>query len=259
MALYTFSGTRFFEMNETLKYQAQEIIKAGIYKILTNYTENALLINACFVSAKRYEKLETTYALSTTGNIPPALRLDQEIDFQFTNEELVKEYKSNLIQTISRNYVVMSVSVVDAILEDLYELFLSAFEKDISDQDLSKKVRSAWANDNLINYFVSKGKSGLKRPDDMNTPFEESFMRYKELRIIRHSLVHSNGIVSEKSIETLKEFKERTPPERKVSSIIDSSLIKEGNEIILTISEILLIRQCLHRFLVYMQRSVNSA
>lgn len=246
-------------MNDELKIQAEEILKAGIYKILTNYTESALLINACFVSANRYETLKATDGLSTTQNIPPALRLDQEIDFQYTNEELVTEYKSNVVQVILRSYVVMSVSVVDAILEDLYEMFLNAFEEDLSDHNLSKKIRSAWANDNLLNYFVSEEKAGLKTPDDMNTPFEESFMRYKELRIIRHSLVHSDGVVSEKNMETLKEFRMITPPERKALSIIESPLIDEGSHISLTINEILAIRQYLHRFLVYMLKSINNA
>ncbi|MCP3689233.1 MAG: hypothetical protein GY784_12550 [Gammaproteobacteria bacterium] len=246
-------------MDEALKDKAKEILKFGIAKIVKNYTKNALLINACYVSASRYETLTATDGLSTTQNIPILLRLDQEIDYQYTNEELVNEYKTDVLDVILNNYVVMSISLVDAILEDLYELLLSSIEAGISDSDLSKKVRSAWANDNILNYFVAEDKANLKKPNDMNTPFEEYFMRYKELRLIRHSLVHSDGVISQKNLDTLSEYKELTPDERKGFALIDSPMIQDGNKVSLSINIILSIRQYLHRFLIYQLKSVNNA
>ena len=246
-------------MDEALKGKAKEILRLGIAKIVKNYTKNALLINACDVSASRYETLTATDGLSTTQNIPVQLRLDHEIDHQYTNEELVREYKSDVLDVILKNYVVMSISLVDAILEDLYELFLSSIETEITDSDLSKKVRSAWANDNILNYFVAEDKAKLKKPNDMNTPFSESFMRYKELRLIRHSLVHSDGIVSQKNLDTLSQYKELTPDERKGFALIDSPMIRNGNNISLSINIILSIRQYLHRFLIYQLKSVSNA
>jgi hypothetical protein len=40
-------------MDEALKGKAKEILRFGIAKIVKNYTKNALLINACNVSASR--------------------------------------------------------------------------------------------------------------------------------------------------------------------------------------------------------------
>ena len=85
-------------MDEALKGKAKEILRLGIAKIVKNYTKNALLINACDVSASRYATLTATDGLSTTQNIPVPLRLDHEIDYQYTNEELVREYKSDVLE-----------------------------------------------------------------------------------------------------------------------------------------------------------------
>ncbi len=246
-------------MDEVLKNKAKEILRFGIAKIVMNYTKNALLINACDVSASRYETITGTNGLSTTRNIPMELRLDSEIDYQYTNEELVREYKSDVLDVILKNYVVMSISLVDAILEDLYELFLTSFEAEITDTELSKKVRSAWANDNILDYFVAEDKANLEKPNDMSTPFSESFMRYKELRLIRHSLVHAEGIVSQKNLDILSQYKKLTPDERKGFALIDSPMITNGNKVSLSINIILSIRQYLHRFLIYQLKSVSNA
>ena len=153
----------------------------------------------------------------------------------------------------------MSISIVDAILEDLYELFLGNLEVGISDSDLNKKVRSAWANDNILNYFVAEDKANLKKPNDMDTPYEESFMRYKELRLIRHSLVHSDGVISQKNLETLGKYKELTPNNRKGFALIDSPMIESDNKVVLSINIILSIRQYLHKFLIYQLKSIKNA
>ena len=246
-------------MDENLKIRAKEILRGGVSKIVKNYTKNALLINACYVSSERYETLAATNGLSTTQNIPMELRLDQEIDYQYTNEELVEKYKSDIVDVVLKNYVVMSISIVDAALEDLYELFVSTLEAGITDTDLSKKVRSAWANDNILNYFIAEDKGNLKKPNDMVTTYEESFMRYKELRLIRHSLVHSDGVISQKNLKTLRKYKELTPTERKHFSLIDSPMIEGDNKVTLSINIILSIRQYLHRFLIYQLKSLENA
>jgi hypothetical protein len=93
----------------------------------------------------------------------------------------------------------------------------------------------------------------------MSTPFAESLMRYKELRIIRHSLVHSNGIIDPKNMDMLSEYLDTTPVERKSFAIITSPIIENENRVALSINTTLSIRQYLHRFLLYIHKSVNSA
>lgn len=50
----------------SIKESAKQIISDGLLKIIKNYTEIALLINACDISKNRYKKMEQEIALSTT-------------------------------------------------------------------------------------------------------------------------------------------------------------------------------------------------
>ena len=246
-------------MNQEAKNKAKEILSMGIMQIVNNYTENALLINACFVSADRYNNLTDTTGLSTIDGIPSLLRLDNEIDVQFSNEDLTEKYSSDVLTVIFKNYIVVSISIVDAVLEEVYELMLKTFETDISDFELDKKVRSAWANDSLISYLVSEDKCNFKKPKGIQSEILEAFMRYKELRIIRHSLVHSNGLISERNMSLLNQFNEQTPDERKKMALINSPMISSNGEVVLSINIILSIRQYLDRFLMYVYKSISNA
>lgn len=246
-------------MNQDVKRAAKEIVSQGIAKIVRNYTGNALLINACFVASDRYKSLDGTSGLSTISGIPAPLRLDNEIDVIFTNQELEEKYKTDSVSLVCRNYLIFSISVVDAVLEDAYEVFIRELEKGISDADIEKKVRAAWTNDNLINYFCDKNKVGLKKPEGMKTELPEAFMRYKELRIIRHALVHSDGVISDKNLSQLKSFKESTPDERKGMALLGSPIINDKNEVFVSINVILSVRQYLDRFLMYIYRAVSDA
>ena len=245
-------------MDAQVKRKAIEIIATGTIKIVSNYSDNALLINACFVSSDRYKNLKETTGLSTINGIPNFLRLDHEVDVQYTNEQLAEKYEGGALSVIFNNYVVMSVSIVDGVLEDIYELFIQHFETDLSQVELDKKVRLAWTNDNLINYLLSEDKVNLKKPKDMKTEIEELFMRYKELRIIRHSIVHSDGIISHKNFGILNDYLNKTPDSRKNYALLNSSIVGKEKNVILSINIILSIRQYLDRFLAYFYKSINN-
>lgn len=242
----------------SIKESAKQIISDGLLKIIKNYTEIALLINACDISKNRYKKMEQEIALSTTQNIPSELRLDLEFDVKFSKEELVREYENKLIENICENYIISSISITDAILEDLYNLFLKYYDNSLSDTNIENKVRSAWANENMINFLTNEDKVNLKTPSGYETGIIESFYRYSELRIMRHSLVHTSGKISDRNINKLKSYYEQTPDERKSSSLYNSFLYDADNEIILNINNILLIRKYLDNFLMYIYKGIDE-
>ena len=245
-------------MRKETKEKSVEHIGIGIAKIIGNYTDYALLINACDIASKRYETIIGTTGLSTTQNIPAALRLDSfELDVQFTNQELVKEYKTDILNTVFENYLIRSISVVDGILEDLYEIILK-FEENIGDVELEKRLSNAWRNDNLLNYLINPNGLNLKKPNGMKMDFNEAFIRYLELRIIRHAIIHTNGILTEKDYKRLKEYEEKTPDERKYLAIINVNLINAERKIILNLNYLLAIRQYLDRFLLYFFKSFEQ-
>lgn len=245
-------------MKEEDKKVALEIIALGLGNIVHNYTENALLINSCFVAAERYRTLTETDRLSTTASIPSELRLDHEVDVQYTNASLVKAYKGSVQIVIFQNYIIASVSIVDATLEDLYEHLIKVYNHYISEAELEKQIRNAWTNDSLLKFFTADEKAGLKKPSDKETDLNEAFMRYNELRIIRHTLVHTNGKLSGKNLKKLQENLINTPAERKHFALINSPLFDKDRNINLSINITLLIRQYLNRFLMFVYQSIKE-
>jgi len=245
-------------MTEENKQDALRILGLGLAKIVNNYSENALLINSCFVAADRYRTITGTTGLSTTVNIPIELRLDNEIDVQYTNEDLVRKYGLDVQNIVFQNYIIASVSLVDATLEDLYEHFIKIYFPAITDTELEKQIRNVWTNDNLLTFLTDPARTNLQRPNDKQTEFREAFMRYSELRIVRHTLLHTNGKLSDKNYQKLQDNLANTPNEWKHFAIANSPLFNANREIALSINHILSIRQYLDRFLMYLFQSINE-
>lgn len=245
-------------MTEQNKQDALEILELGLAKIVINYTENALLINSCFVAADRYRTITGTTGLSTTSNIPSELRLDNEIDVQYTNEDLVIKYGLDVLNTVFQNYIIVAVSIVDGTLEDLYEHFIKIYNPEITDTKLGAQIRNAWTDDNLLNFLTDPAGTNLQRPNDKQTEFQEAFMRYLELRIVRHTLLHTKGILSDKNYQKLQDYLVSTPNDRQCFAIANSPLFNADREITLSINHILLIRQYLDRFLMYLFLSISE-
>jgi len=245
-------------MTEQNKKDALEILGLGLAKIVNNYSENALLINSCFVAVDRYRTITGTTGLSTTLNIPIELRLDNEIDVQYTNQDLVKKYGLDVQNTVFQNYIIVAVSIVDGILEDLYEHFIKIYNPAITDTKLGVHIRAAWHEDNLLTFLTDPAGTNLQRPKDKQMEFQEAFMRYLELRIVRHTLIHTKGILSDKNYQKLQDYLSSTPDERKCFALVNSPLFNADREITLSINHFLLIRQYLDRFLMYLYLSISE-
>ncbi|KEO71668.1 hypothetical protein [Anditalea andensis] len=243
-------------MKKEAKKKAIEHIGLGIAKIVNNYSEYALLINACDLAAKRYADKKDTSHLSTTQNIPYELRLDNEIEVRYSNENLVKTYKEEVLNKVLENYLIASISVVDGILEDLYEILLKYNEPELSDEDIGRRVNSSWRNDSLLNYLIHPDGANLKEPKGFNMKYRETFLRYYELRIIRHAIIHTSSVITETDYSRLEKFAEETVDERKNIALVNSPLINKNKKINLSINSILSIRQYLDRFLMYFYKSV---
>ena len=239
------------------KTAALDTLTTGMLNLIDNYTVNALLLNACDVARKRYALIPQVI-LSTTVNIPLPLRLEMEMDMQFTGTELVQEYQSNAVEAVFSNYLVTAVSKTDAVIEDLYEVLVKADTPGISDAALEKTIRDAWTNNNMLNYFTNPNGLNLKKPDDLNTEFDEAFMRYLELRLVRHSVLHTNAILSVKNKAKLEEFHARTPKERQHFALLNAPFFDKDGKITLSLNTILSFRQYLYRFMMYLRSSISQ-
>lgn len=245
-------------MTEKNKSDALSIINKGVFEIISSYSENALLINACFVAKDRYALLEGEMQLSTTQNVPQQLRLDMEIEVVYRKNELVTKYGGDVLDVVFRNYIISNVSIVDAILEDLYEDLLKVVNPAITDTELEKQIRNAWTNEAMLNFFVDAAGAGLTKPTTKTMEFAEAYMRYTELRIVRHTLLHSDSTLSAKNLKKLQDNFTVTPVARRHFALISSPMFDPTGKVNLSINHILAIRQYLHRYLMYLRESINE-
>ena len=164
------------ELTEKLR---KEFMK-GLFQIMEDYTNVALLINSCHLAIDRYSKMEQEIHLSTTANIPPPLRLSTEIETTLKKENLIEKYSGDTQKLLFKQYLVSSIAIFDSIFEECYEILITENEQQLTEKKIENKVRTAWSNDNLIIYFLDKTQ--LQISNVQTRRIKEAFDRYKELR-----------------------------------------------------------------------------
>lgn len=241
-----------------MKEIAKERMTKAFIEILCVYNDTALLINSCHVAKNRYEGItDPDFRLSTTLGIPPEYQLPEfEIDFLFEKKELIEQYRKQLIKVLCKNYLVTIVSVFDAALEDIYEMLLPLQNRNLTEKDVSKLVRAAWANNqkgknNLRSFFIDTLE--LKSPKGNESTLDMVFDRYEEIREIRHAVVHNSGVLSQKNKNKLKELSERLPcelRERSLVSLTDVGFI-HNDKVELDIADLCLLRAWFYKVTSY--------
>lgn len=235
-------------MNCETTFKIRDLLLDGSLVIMQDYTKTALLINSCYLAIERYQSMEEEIHLSTTANIPVALRLQPEYELTLEKKDLVEKYQNEVQQQLYIQYATSSVSVIDGIFEDIYEVLLQEFEEGITEQQITNKLRSAWSQNNLINYFLDKTQ--LQDSEQAHLRIKEAFDRYLEYRIIRHALVHNKGKLSDKHIRQLDELYDNADDISKERSMRNSPFYS-NKEVILNINILLGIRKYLYSNISY--------
>jgi hypothetical protein len=224
--------------------RAIDCLTRGERSLIEIYTDTALLMNACDVTARQYVSRKDEFQLSTTQNIPNNARLPLEIDMVFHKLDLINIYREKSLQRLSEDFLIRMVSVIDAVFEDIYEKLLIIINPNLSENKISNLVRSAWVkNDNgqvkLVNFLLDD--IGLQPPSGRVSKIDMVFDRYYEIREIRHALVHNSGVLSENNSKRLKALSERLPENLRDGSLANASFLS-GNKITLTGNNILTLR-----------------
>ncbi|MGG1573513.1 hypothetical protein [Fictibacillus sp. NRS-1165] len=235
-------------MRENADYESLSSICAKYFsEVISDFTNTAILLNASEVAMKRYRSELKVVGLSTIENIPQELRYPTDIDYRFNREELVEKYKEDIPKKIGNDYLIRSVSTIDAFLEDLYEYLLKkVFNPELSENEIKKKVRSAWSNNNMINFFLNEFQL-TKPPKKRSTP-DMAFGAYESWREIRHAYVHNKGKLGQKHITRLQELEPRLPEESHMSK----SPVINGNRIQMNYYSILILRYWAYGFVTYL-------
>lgn len=176
-----------------------------IDNVMTNYNLTATLLNAVDVARKSYEQRKDKFLLSTTMKIPPEFKLEP-IDFErvYYKDDLIRLYKTDTIAKIATDYLIHTVAIIDAYIEDVYRYLRNSLS-DILEGEKFDKERP-WRNDSFRR-LVSK--IPLSKPKNRISTVEMTLDRYEEFRELRHAILHQRGELDQRQINKFKEFRER--------------------------------------------------
>lgn len=237
---------------EDFKQMAISIILEFQQVLRENYKDTALVLNACSVARERYATANHIEALDITGNIPDQFRTFIEFESRYKPEQLVEQYATNIVRKISSDYIITTISTLDAFCEELYKKHLSLTDKSLNKEQVGKKIQSMWTNDNFRNYLVPLLVPTSKMKEEGLAP-SLWLDSYEELRIVRHALIHTRGKLSTKHQTVLRKIKQR---DSKRPSILDSRFVKNGNEVLLDYEIIIMVRKWALEFAGYVSGCV---
>jgi hypothetical protein len=235
-------------MKEEIIKKIKNKLTIGTFDILNGYTNIALIIHANGIALEKYKNSNSNIRLLTTNNIPLDCRLNIEIENSLGKNELIDKYENQILNQILESYVINSVSLTDAIFEEIYEILLNEYEPTLSSQTIDSKLKSAWSNYNLINYYVDK--TNIQDSTKEHLKIKETFYRYLEYRIVRNSIVHTKGVFSSKHINLIDNLYEKFDTSDKIKSIKNTPFY-HNKKVELDIYTILQIRKYLFNTLNY--------
>lgn len=232
-------------LDEGVSDAASDLLGSAGMELVRLYTGSALELNAYDVAAKGYAVRKDDFILSTIQNVPDELRLPLEIDEGKQRDELVDHYRTEALRRTCEDYLVRSVSVVDACVEEVYAVCLESCSPGLSVKRREREVRSAWAaNDegrtSLVGYLVDE--AGLCAPPGKESTVDMVFDRYCEIREVRHALVHNGGVLSSKNKVRLEQLRCRLPEDNREGSIASAKFLNNG-VVEMSLHEMLAFRQ----------------
>ena len=231
-------------MHQAVVEGAEAALQATSLELVKLYTRFAISLNAFDVSARSYEARTDVFVLSTTRNIPTHHRLPMEIDVTLDRVQLIDRYRGECIAGACQDFVVRLVSVIDAGLEDIYDLALARLETDLGERKRQSKVRGAWGTNDkgrteIATYLVDT--AGLLSPPGRQSTVDMVFDRYCEIREVRNALVHNGAKIAEKHRRRLAELEARLPSELRHGSLARVPFLA-NDAVVLQLAEVLGLR-----------------
>jgi hypothetical protein len=214
-------------------------------KNIDNYDHYALLLNACDIAHKRYERAPYGIKISTIGNIPSEFLQGIEINKDLNKFKLMELYQSDIIKGVARDYVVTTISILDGLFEDIYEIILS--NEGLNEVEIYKKVQ--FGEGALPFVLFNKIPSLEGRKNARGFELKDTFYTYEVLRQIRHALIHSKGNLQPRHLRKINSVEENIPDNQRITK---SGIIKNGNEVNTDISTIYQIRHWVLTFLSFL-------
>jgi hypothetical protein len=154
-----------------------------------------------------------------------------EIDVTLGRVQLIDRYRGECLEGACQDFIVRLVSVIDAGLEDIYDLALSHHDAELTVRRRQSRIRGAWGSDDLgrteiAAYLVDT--AGLRSPPGRQSTVDMVFDRYCEIREIRNALVHNGAQIAEKHRTRLEELQARLPENLRQGSLATATFLAGG-------------------------------
>lgn len=206
-------------MNGSDNIKAEELFEKlydCYYMINTEYNKTALLFNACNVTRNYInETFQENNGINTKGQVEEnPFDSFPGIKGTFNKQELVNFYSEELCDYLVKHFLISIIQIIDDAFSEIYEELLSEYTK-LNKKEIKKIVsKNIWYPDKNAFCSFLQNKLNFEEVKEKISTLEMTIHRYRELRLMRNCIVHSNSVIDENDkrsaffIEAKKEFDE---------------------------------------------------
>ncbi|PID24932.1 hypothetical protein [Sporosarcina sp. P7] len=167
-------------------------------ELMESFDNYSLLINASEIAKKYYQGKPNNTQVDPTGNIPYKYKLGVEQTKIYRGKQLVRVYDTQTKTSATEDYFIRGVSICDALLEDVYELFLMNEDLQITDRRLDSQI--SFSEDKLPMVLLSYMPNYKKNNGCASVDIEDYFLQYNIYRQLRHAIIHNKGRLKERHL-----------------------------------------------------------
>ncbi|WLR55566.1 hypothetical protein LC048_00660 [Mesobacillus subterraneus] len=184
------------------QHEAKDILYNCYEEIIDNYNQTALLLNSCERAAIYYHSRSSRVTINTIGNIPAEFRLDTDISSTFSKKDLIEQYEKRLAIKLAKDYLVTTITTLDGLMEDLYELVLTHQELDKTEEQIKRMIR--WGDTGIPGDLITRLPALETHSNSLGFKLEDFLNTYEHLRQIRHAIVHTKGLLRRRHLTKMQ-------------------------------------------------------
>ncbi|SEM13531.1 hypothetical protein SAMN04487786_1117 [Paenisporosarcina quisquiliarum] len=184
-----------------MKEELYQLLIRNLEEMHDNFNNYSLLINASEISKKHYEKAPKNTQVNPMGNIPAEYRAKIEMTKTYRGPQLVKLYENQTKVSATEDYFIRGVSICDALLEDIYEIFLLNKDPLITDKKLDKQIQ--FSEDNLPMDLLSYTPDYTNHKGLEEVNLKDYFLQYNLYRQLRHAMIHNKGKLKQRHLKRI--------------------------------------------------------
>ena len=180
----------------TLKDKLWSLNIGAQKRTMDNFNKYSLLVNASEVSKNHYRNKPRHLQINPMGNIPAEYRVAMETTQLFDQPKLVSMYDKELKDLVTEDYFIKTISIVDGLLEDVYEMLL--LEKGVTEKKAGDLAIFGNGDDKLPHALLKEIPKLATLKNGDGYVLEDFLHMYEIYRQARHAIIHNKGELKER-------------------------------------------------------------